>query len=80
MHRREALKHLGYGTLGLWLMPVGMAGASTPARAPALNLDGLDDLATRIRVTPRDEILELAAEARGDGEQRLWPRVARHHD
>lgn len=67
MHRRDALKQLGYGTLGLWLLPVARAEAGKPTLPPPLPLDDLEDLARRIRETPRDEIPKLAAEARGAG-------------
>ena len=67
MQRREALRKLGYGTLGLWLLPASRAASGPPARAPLLPLDDLEDLARRIRETPRDRILTLAAEVRGAG-------------
>lgn len=67
MQRREALRALSYGTLGLWLSPASRAAEGRPALAPVVRLDSLEDLARRIRQTPRERILKLAAEARGAG-------------
>jgi len=67
MKRRDILKRLGLGALGVCVSPLRSSLAGETAPAPAADLDGLEDLAVRIRKTPRADVLDLAAEARGAG-------------
>jgi len=67
MKRRDMLKRLGIGALGVCVAPLrsSLAGETTPV--PAVDLDSLEDLAARVRSTPRSDVLDLAAKARGAG-------------
>ena len=67
MKRRDILKWLGFGALGVCVSRrySPLAGETAPVRT--VDLEDLEDLAARIRKTPRTDVLDLATKARQAG-------------
>jgi hypothetical protein len=67
MNRRDMLKRLGFSAVGLCVTPLHARPTDQKTSADTIDLDNLKDLAGRIRVTPRSDVLDLASEARMAG-------------